>query len=47
MKFLVEAQLLRRLALWLQQRGHAEIHTLDVAKHEFIGLSRNQVIFHR
>jgi predicted nuclease of predicted toxin-antitoxin system len=46
-KISVDGQLPRRLALWLQQRGHAEIHTLDVAKHEFIGLSRNQVIFHR
>ena len=32
MKFLVEAQLLRRLALWLQQRGHDVIHTLDLAQ---------------
>jgi predicted nuclease of predicted toxin-antitoxin system len=46
-KFLVDAQLPRRLALWLQQRGHDVIHTLGVAKHEFIGLSRNRVIGHR
>jgi predicted nuclease of predicted toxin-antitoxin system len=46
-KFLVDAQLPRRLALWLQQRGHDVIHTVDVAKHDFIGLSRNQVIVHR
>jgi hypothetical protein len=34
----------RRLALWLQQRGHDLIHTLDLAQYEFIELSRNQVI---
>ena len=32
MKFLVDAQLLRRLALWLQQRGHDVIHTLNLAQ---------------
>lgn len=32
MKFLVDAQLPRRLALWLQQRGHDVIHTLDLAQ---------------
>jgi hypothetical protein len=32
---------------WLQQHGHDVIHTLDVAQHEFIELSRNQVIVHR
>jgi len=31
-KFLVDAQLPRRLALWLQQRGHDVIHTLDLAQ---------------
>ncbi len=30
MKFLVDAQLPRRLALWLRQRGHDVIHTLDL-----------------
>ncbi len=32
MKFLVDAQLPRWPALWLQQRGHDEIHTLDLAQ---------------
>ncbi len=32
MKFLVDAQLPRRLALWLQQRGHDVVHTLDLAQ---------------
>ncbi len=32
MKFLVDAQLPRRLALWLQQRGHDVIHTLDLSQ---------------
>jgi predicted nuclease of predicted toxin-antitoxin system len=31
-KFLVDAQLPRRLALWLQQRGHDTVHTLDLAQ---------------
>jgi predicted nuclease of predicted toxin-antitoxin system len=31
-KLLVDAQLPRRLALWLQQRGHDVIHTLDLAQ---------------
>jgi len=31
-KVLVDAQLPRRLALWLQQRGHDVIHTLDLAQ---------------
>jgi predicted nuclease of predicted toxin-antitoxin system len=31
-KFLVDAQLPRRLALWLQQRGHDVVHTLDLAQ---------------
>jgi predicted nuclease of predicted toxin-antitoxin system len=31
-KFLVDAQLPRRLALWLQQRGHDVIHTLELAQ---------------
>ena len=30
MKFLVDAQLLRRLALWFQQRGHDVIHTIEL-----------------
>ena len=30
MKFLVDAQLPRRLALWLRQRGHDVIHTFDL-----------------
>ena len=30
MKFLVDAQLLRRLAQWLQGLGHEAIHTLDL-----------------
>lgn len=32
MKLLVDAQLPRRLARWLQQRGHDVIHTLDLAQ---------------
>lgn len=32
MKFRVNAPLPRRLALWLQQRGHDVIHTLDLAQ---------------
>ena len=32
MNFLVDAQLPRRLALWLQQRGHDVIHTLDLTQ---------------
>ncbi|MBI2926614.1 MAG: DUF5615 family PIN-like protein [Verrucomicrobia bacterium] len=32
MKFLVDAQLPRRLALWLQQRGDDVVHTLDLAQ---------------
>lgn len=32
MKFLVDAQLPRRLALCLQQRGHDVIHTLDLSQ---------------
>lgn len=32
MKLLVDAQLPRRLALWLQQRGHDVVHTLDLAQ---------------
>ena len=31
-KFVVDAQLPRRLALWLRQRGHDAIHTLDLAQ---------------
>jgi predicted nuclease of predicted toxin-antitoxin system len=31
-KFLVDAQMPRRLALWLQQRGHDAVHTLDLAQ---------------
>jgi predicted nuclease of predicted toxin-antitoxin system len=31
-KFLVDAQLPRRLALWLQSRGHDVIHTLDLSQ---------------
>ena len=30
MKFLVDAQLPRRLALWFQQRGHDVIHTIEL-----------------
>jgi len=30
-KFVVDAQLPRRLAPWLQQRGHEVVHTLDLA----------------
>lgn len=30
MKFLVDAQLPRRLAYWLQEAGHDAIHTLDL-----------------
>jgi predicted nuclease of predicted toxin-antitoxin system len=29
-KFVVDAQSPRRLAIWLQQRGHDMIHTLDL-----------------
>jgi predicted nuclease of predicted toxin-antitoxin system len=29
-KFLVDAQLPRRLALWLQQRGHDVVHTFQL-----------------
>lgn len=32
MKFRVDAQLPRRLALWLQQRGHDVTHTLDLVQ---------------
>ncbi len=32
MKFLVDAQLPCRLALWLRQRGHDVIHTLDLSQ---------------
>lgn len=32
MKFLVDAPLPRRLALWLQQRGNDVIHTLDLTQ---------------
>ena len=32
MKFLIDAQLPRRLASWLQQRGHDVIHTFDLAQ---------------
>lgn len=32
MRFLVDAQLPRRLALWFRQRGHDVIHTLDLAQ---------------
>lgn len=32
MKFLVDAQLPRRLALWLQSRGHDAVHTLDLTQ---------------
>ena len=32
MKLLVDAQLPRRLALWLQERGHEVVHTLDLAQ---------------
>jgi predicted nuclease of predicted toxin-antitoxin system len=31
-KLLVDAQLPRRLALWLQQRGHDVVHTLDLVQ---------------
>ena len=30
MKFLVDAQLPKALARWLQQRGHDVVHTLDL-----------------
>jgi predicted nuclease of predicted toxin-antitoxin system len=30
MKFLVDAQLPRRMALWLRERGHDALHTLDL-----------------
>jgi predicted nuclease of predicted toxin-antitoxin system len=29
-RFLIDAQLPRRLARWLQQRGHDVVHTLDL-----------------
>lgn len=32
MNFLVDAQLPRRLAEWLRERGHDACHTLDLAK---------------
>ena len=32
MRFLVDAQLPRRLALWLQQRRHDAVHTLHLAQ---------------
>jgi predicted nuclease of predicted toxin-antitoxin system len=32
MKFLVDAQLLRRFANWLQDAGHDALHTLDLPK---------------
>ena len=32
MKFLVDAQLPRRLAHWLQERGHDAVHTLELAQ---------------
>ncbi len=32
MNFLVDAQLPRRLAEWLRDRGHDACHTLDLAK---------------
>lgn len=32
MKFLVDAQLPRTLARWLQQQGHDAVHTLDLAE---------------
>ena len=32
MKFLIDAQLPRRLALWLRQRGHDTVHPLDLAQ---------------
>jgi predicted nuclease of predicted toxin-antitoxin system len=31
-KFLIDAQLPRRLARWLQQAGHNALHTLDLAQ---------------
>ena len=30
MKFLVDAQLPRRIALWLREQGHDALHTLDL-----------------
>jgi len=30
MRFLVDAQLPRRLAIWLREQGHDAIHTLDL-----------------
>jgi len=30
MKFLVDAQLPRRLCIWLRQQGHDAVHTLDL-----------------
>jgi predicted nuclease of predicted toxin-antitoxin system len=32
MKFLVDAQLPRRLAQWLQAEGHEAVHTRDLPK---------------
>ena len=32
MKFLVDAQLPRRIALWLREAGHDAVHTLDLAE---------------
>lgn len=32
MKFLVDAQLPRRLASWLNEAGHDTLHTLDLPK---------------
>ena len=32
MKFLVDAQLPRKLARWLQEQGHDALHTLDLPK---------------
>ena len=31
MKFLVDAQLPRRIALWLCEQGHDALHTLDLS----------------
>jgi len=32
MKFLVDAQLPRRFAVWLRDNGHDALHTLDLSK---------------
>lgn len=46
MKFLVDAQLPRRLAALLQQAGHDAAHSEGFDAFDFIEINQTELIFH-